>query len=220
MKREYLVPATIAATLHALVFVGPPHAPLPLATVIERTQKDVDPVTKSDELPLLAATDAASRDNDSSGNKEAVPVPEVPPPPTSPGGDRIVVPVNFDGAQPGPRLDHIPLIIGPTGFGDGAVGGPILAVQLDNPPRARTQVEPVYPAGLKHDRVEGAVIVNFVVETDGAVSAAEVVRSTNRLFESETLRALARWRFEPGLKNGRAVRFRMEQKFVFRLDGN
>jgi outer membrane biosynthesis protein TonB len=37
-------------------------------------------------------------------------------------------------------------------------------------------------------------------------------------FADAALRAVARWKFEPGLKNGRHVRFRMSVPIMFRID--
>jgi protein TonB len=46
------------------------------------------------------------------------------------------------------------------------------------------------------------------------------VRSSSHAFEEPTLRAIAKWRFEPGRRGGQIVRFRMQVPVVFKLDGN
>jgi protein TonB len=46
------------------------------------------------------------------------------------------------------------------------------------------------------------------------------VRSSDRIFEEAALRAVARWKFEPGRRDGRIVRFKMSVPIVFRLDEN
>jgi protein TonB len=43
------------------------------------------------------------------------------------------------------------------------------------------------------------------------------VRSSAQVFDEPTLRAVARWKFEPGRKDGRAVRFRMSVPVVFNV---
>lgn len=44
-----------------------------------------------------------------------------------------------------------------------------------------------------------------------------VVSSTDHRFEEASLRAVSKWRFEPGKHHGRVVRFRMSVPLVFRL---
>ncbi|MFM1851587.1 MAG: hypothetical protein RIS54_1271 [Verrucomicrobiota bacterium] len=65
----------------------------------------------------------------------------------------------------------------------------------------------------------GEVEVEFTVDANGKVISARVVRSDNRLCDSWAVQAVCNWRFEHGLKNGRAVRFSMVVPLVFRLNG-
>jgi protein TonB len=59
--------------------------------------------------------------------------------------------------------------------------------------------------------------VEFVVDEAGRVMHPFVVRSSRAGFEAPTLRAVEKWRFEPGKKDGRAVRFRMQIPVTFSL---
>ncbi|MEO5961553.1 MAG: energy transducer TonB, partial [Opitutaceae bacterium] len=63
----------------------------------------------------------------------------------------------------------------------------------------------------------GEVLVNFMVDEAGRVSEARVVRSSDSVFEEPTLRAVSKWRFEPGRVHGDLVRFRMSVPVVFSL---
>ena len=45
-----------------------------------------------------------------------------------------------------------------------------------------------------------------------------VVSSSDRVFEENALRAVAKWQFEPGRRNGQVVRFRMSVPIVFKLN--
>ena len=91
--------------------------------------------------------------------------------------------------------------------------------QLDNVPRLIYRLAPVYPYQAKAESLTGDVVVDFVVDYNGRVLNAHVVSSTNPVFEETTLRAVSQWRFDPGLRKGRAVRFRMRVPIQFRLDG-
>ena len=83
------------------------------------------------------------------------------------------------------------------------------ASQLDATPRARSQMPPKYPAEAARESRSGEVWVEFVVIEDGTVRNPRVIRATDSVFVEATLRAIERWRFEPGRRDGRVVRFRL-----------
>lgn len=89
---------------------------------------------------------------------------------------------------------------------------------LDNPPRTRTQIPPVYPPDARRSGLTGKVLVEFVVDEEGRVHDPRVMNSSDRVFDEPTLRAISRWRFEPGRKDGRVVRFRMAVPVDFNLN--
>jgi protein TonB len=121
----------------------------------------------------------------------------------------------------GPVAVHLsPGPIGPS-EGIGTIPGtnPIASVTaLDNPPRTRAQIAPAYPFEAKREGLAGDVLVEFTVNERGEVVNPRIVRSNSRVFEEPTLRAVSKWRFEPGRKNGRIVRFRMAQPVVFAVN--
>jgi len=110
----------------------------------------------------------------------------------------------------------------PFGVLDGIEGlevsGIEWATSLDNTPRTRSQAAPAYPAAERTAGITGEVLVEFIVDESGRVLNPRVVRSSGVAFESPTLRAVMRWRFEPGKKDGRLVRFRMMVPVRFNLD--
>jgi protein TonB len=105
----------------------------------------------------------------------------------------------------------------PRGNPDGSGAAVIPSGHLDNPPRTRSQVAPVYPFEARPGGRMGEVLVEFTVDETGRVLRPHVLRSSDPLFESPTLRAVAKWRFEPGRKDGRTVRFRMVVPVHFTL---
>ena len=75
-----------------------------------------------------------------------------------------------------------------------------------------------YPAVSQKNGVQGRVVVKFVVEKDGSVSSARVVKSVNEELDAEALRvvnAMPAW--TPGKQNGRIVRVYYTIPIVFRL---
>jgi protein TonB len=59
--------------------------------------------------------------------------------------------------------------------------------------------------------------VEFEVDVKGRVVSALVKHSSDRAFEEPTLRAVLKWRFEPGLLQGSPVPFRMVIPVNFKL---
>jgi len=65
----------------------------------------------------------------------------------------------------------------------------------------------VYPAKAYQDGITGRVFVVFIVETDGSVTNAKVLSSTNPLFDAEVLRVIkSSPKWTPGKLNGKAER--------------
>ena len=64
----------------------------------------------------------------------------------------------------------------------------------------------IYPEKAKTNEVEGKVIVQFVVDKDGAVSDAKVVISLSPETDAEALRIVSLLpNFKPGVYNGEKV---------------
>ena len=75
-----------------------------------------------------------------------------------------------------------------------------------------------YPKQAKTDGVQGRVMVRFVVEKDGSITDAEVLRGIGGGCDEEALRvvnAMPNW--TPGMQNGEAVRTKFTLPIVFKL---
>jgi protein TonB len=88
---------------------------------------------------------------------------------------------------------------------------------LDRIPRTVAQPAPDYPLALRQAGVEGEVVIEFDVDTTGRVITARVAQGGLPEFEQAALRAVLRWRFEPGRRDGRIVPFRMAVPIGFRV---
>lgn len=89
--------------------------------------------------------------------------------------------------------------------------------ELDRVPEPVSQVSPNYPFELNRSGLGGTVRASFIVDSHGNVVALHVLSSTNPGFERATIEALAKWKFRPGMKNGRKVNTRMEQLIEFNV---
>ncbi len=219
METRYILPATVAASLHLIAFFGynPTRVPKP------PVDRDTFVCTLE---PIPFNLEETPPDPDDTPDEMAA-QPKGRPDVARPGLDEpaaSVGPVTMERppAAPLPTTYSPTILPGVFGSLDGTdapgAGGPILNFTgLDNTPHTRSQVAPVYPGELKTAGITGEVLVTFVVDESGRVSHARVVRSTDSRFEAATLRAVERWRFEPGKKNGRTVRFRMEVPVMFNL---
>jgi protein TonB len=67
---------------------------------------------------------------------------------------------------------------------------------------------------------QGRVLLRLEVAADGTAARAEVVRSSGvDALDRAARAAVARWRFQPARRGGRAVGATVEVPVVFRLDG-
>jgi len=80
----------------------------------------------------------------------------------------------------------------------------------------RNQVAPSYPRTAAARKLDGWVELEFTVTDSGDVRDAKVSAASAPLFESSALAAIARWRFDPVLEDGRPVPVRCAVKFNFK----
>ena len=91
--------------------------------------------------------------------------------------------------------------------------------QVDQDPQPIARIEPSYPPRARMRNIEGEVLLEFVVDSDGSVRDAVVKASTPEgIFEDSALRAVRRWKFKPAMKGGEAVPVRVIQNVIFTFD--
>ena len=105
--------------------------------------------------------------------------------------------------EPPPPLPPAPMTPVP-------VGGKI------RPPTKTVDVPPVYPPLAIAARVEGTVIIEATIDTDGRVRSARVLRSPPML-DTAALTAVAQWSYTPSLLNGVPVPVIMTVTVTFKL---
>ncbi|MCX6953580.1 MAG: TonB family protein [Verrucomicrobia bacterium] len=214
-----MIPATIAAALHAGLLFGIGRTP-PVPKALDK------PITIITEFLLTPETPPPDLSNAVAGPSGGTPRPSLgEPPPVDTLAPITVAYTPSAPSLPDIKSDLIPS--GPVGIPGPAVekpgvgpGGIVGLGDLDNTPRTRMTVTPNYPFEAKRAGLTGEVLVEFVVDETGGVHAPRVVRSTDRVFEEAALRAVARWKFEAGKRGGKPVRFRMALPIVFSLSGD
>jgi TonB family protein len=85
-------------------------------------------------------------------------------------------------------------------------------------PKAIEKVPPSYPEEAKKERVQGAVVVEATIGTDGVVSDLKAIEDPDARLTAAALEAVARWRFEPARDaKGKAVAVRFTVTVNFKL---
>ena len=78
-----------------------------------------------------------------------------------------------------------------------------------------------YPAIARESCIQGTVIVAFIVEPDGSVSNAKLVRSVDPYIDQEALRVVRQMpKWNPGKRAGIPVRVRCCLPIKFKLEGS
>ena len=189
-------------------------------------------------LPLLEAISATEPADLVVSSMDTAALPPPPPPPEpeqqeeKPQDDQPPPPALSDEAPP-LDLAQLELALNPgmggmDGAGDfavkiAAVGGGggdkgvdelFSLADLDQKPRPVFQQQPTLNALLKK-KLPANVVVIFTVDQQGRVENPVVQSASDPAFEPPVMAAIKQWKFEPGKRGGKPVRFRMRQPFSF-----
>jgi protein TonB len=85
---------------------------------------------------------------------------------------------------------------------------------LDQKPRVIYQPGPSLTRQLRR-KTPAKVNIIFIVDENGRVVEPRIRNATDPAFEKPALSAVKRWKFEPGKRGGKAVRFRMLAPITF-----
>lgn len=106
-------------------------------------------------------------------------------------------------------------VFGGTGIAGGGGGDLFGSSQLDEKPSIQSRTDPKFPKEIK-SRLKGASFdVSIQVNKDGNVQRVEVQKSSLPDGNNFILDAVRQWRFKPGMRQGKAVPFKMRQVFNF-----
>jgi protein TonB len=178
----------------------------PIALEAREARNEPNPVER---LDIPAKELAASRDS-LPGALDGPPAPSASQGPGSGGGAE-----NGTGSGNGPG-------VGP-GLGPGRDGGTNgNAYRVGSGVTSPTEIRrgtPQYTADAMRARIQGSVLVECVVQTNGACSDIRVLRSLEPSFglNAEALKAAGQWRFRPGTRLGAPVPVLVTMEITFAL---
>jgi protein TonB len=85
-------------------------------------------------------------------------------------------------------------------------------------PKVIRDVKPHYTSEAMRAKIQGAVLLQGTVGTDGTVRDIRVVRSLDPSgLDVETIKAFSQWRFQPGMRDGQVVPVVVTMKMDFTL---
>lgn len=126
-------------------------------------------------------------------------------------------PGSGSGDEPGTQGD-------PSGvpWGTGPPGGPPSEQEIFLPggevrsPVIIRRVEPVYPPVPLRAAIEGTVVLEGVIGTDGRVESIRIIKSSP-LFDRAAVQAVEQWLYRPARLGNRAVKVYLQIRVEFRL---
>lgn len=75
-----------------------------------------------------------------------------------------------------------------------------------------------YPEAAKVNNIKGRVIVEFVVDKNGNISSPKVLRSPDKILDTEAIRVVSKMpKWKPGTKDGKPVSTKMTLPIKFEL---
>jgi protein TonB len=200
----------------ATVTSEPTKAPTVTETLQENPESPVTVVTKEQmsHFTMLDINDIFSYPGGAGAARAQPPATEAPRSVTTPSA---VENVGSVAAPPDPAQETAPRIYELS--------------ELDQIPVTKKQGRPNYPFELRRSGVGGKVTVQFVVDANGDVRAAQAIEASAAVaatgasvenggaaFATEAVAAVSNWKFVPGQKSGHAVDTNMHVEIVFSLN--
>lgn len=213
MNKDIIIGIVVSLALHA-TFLGAFNRKAPPAPKAEKAQEEAvqfemppiedEPEEAVEELTeevvenIMAPPSLVDLPSVVPVNAFTQPITPPPPPGLTANKGAITIPVTKPGANFGKGISNL--------FNIG---------ELDQQPVARVRQAPTYPYDMRRAGINGTVVVEFIINTEGDVIQTQVVRSSHREFEMPALQAVQKWKFKPGRKGGRVVNVRASQLLEF-----
>lgn len=84
-------------------------------------------------------------------------------------------------------------------------------------PVAVTKVDPAYPQEVMREKVEGTVSLYAIIRADGTVDSIRILESVDSRLSESAIKALSRWHFRPGTKEGKPVDIEAVVQIPFKI---
>jgi protein TonB len=187
--------------IRALLYNPPPPPPPPLpkgSALVEKQEapKPVTPEVEPQKVPEFTAPVEPKEDP----LKPEARTPETEQAGSDTGSD-LGVPEGMEVGVEGGVVGGVP-----GGVIGGVIGGTgdIPVMDYDTPPRLIKQTRPVYPQDAFIKKIEGVVEVEILIDANGRVARARVMRSVP-LLDQAAIETVKQWVFSPAIKGGRPV---------------
>jgi protein TonB len=100
---------------------------------------------------------------------------------------------------------------------DDALPPPDEFVPFETPPAAVTRIQPDYPELARKAGIEGTVLIKILVDKQGRVRDAILLRGVGAGLDEAALEAIRKWVYTPAIQNSRPVAVWVAQPVNFRL---
>jgi protein TonB len=91
--------------------------------------------------------------------------------------------------------------------------------EVDQAPRLVRRVNPVYPYRARKRGIEGKVKIKFLIDANGQITHLSILKADPEgVFDKSVLTAVRRWRFKPGLVDGKPVDTWVVLPLTFKLE--
>jgi TonB family protein len=84
-------------------------------------------------------------------------------------------------------------------------------------PKLISKVEPNYTKKAKREKISGTVLLSLVIGPDGMAKKIAVIKGLDSGLDKNAIKAVSKWRFEPGKKDGKPVFVQAHVEVQFRL---
>lgn len=84
-------------------------------------------------------------------------------------------------------------------------------------PQAVSTPEPEYPAFAKRQLIQGVCVMSAIIDKEGRVREAYIVRPLGAGLDEQALAVVQRWKFKPATRNGQPVNVHMSLEINFHL---
>ena len=84
-------------------------------------------------------------------------------------------------------------------------------------PTVLSRIEPVYSEAARKANLQGKVLLSAIVRKDGSLEVLNVVRGLGLGLDENAIKALKKWRFRPGMRDGKPVDVALNIEVSFSL---
>jgi TonB family protein len=81
-------------------------------------------------------------------------------------------------------------------------------------------VRPVYPEAMRQAKIQGRVVIQATIDSNGEVAEIEVLTADHPAFGEAAIEAIEQWRYKPATLDGNAVGVYFTIVVAFNLDGD